>query len=115
MNIEEQMAVAKDNKVTSLEAKQVEKAKAKLQKEQLEANKKFLKEGKCFYNLFEGKEKDLEDLRTYMANWCLNRTIMGENAGISKDFIAGIRMMLDVMEQYPKEYKKVMTEMGGTV
>lgn len=109
--IEEQMAM---KNVASFEEKQREKIEAQAKEAKRKADEAFLKDGKCWYNLFNGKEEDLANLKTYMGKWCMDRVCLGENVGLTKDFIAGVRMLLEMMESYPKEYAEIMTRNGGT-
>lgn len=113
MSIEEQVAMAKESKLSEFEQKQIEKIKREAEAEKLKANKKFLKEGKVWYTLFNGKDKEVAELKTYMAEWCMDRTMMGPDLGLSKDFVAGVRHVCEMMDKYPKEYAKVATELGA--
>lgn len=118
MNIEEQLATAKANKVVSLGKKQEEKIRKEEAARKLELDKKFLKEGKCWYDLFYGKGELVDELYDYMCRHCMERVIVhGDemNVGVTVDFIAGIRHFLDMMKTYPIDYAETMTKVGGKV
>jgi hypothetical protein len=108
--IEEQVELSKIAKIEDAQAKKIEREAKEAKRK---ADEKFLREGKCWFDLFNGKEKELEDLRTYMGKWCMERVCMGEGVGITKDFMAGIRLFLEMMESYPIEYKAIATRLGG--
>lgn len=112
MSIEEQMEMAKENKVADFAEKQSQKIKEEAERQKLEADKKFIKEGKVWYTLFNNKDKEVKELKTFMAEWCMDRTMMGENLGLSKDFVAGVRHVCEMMGQYPKEYARIATKLG---
>lgn len=118
MNIEEQLATAKANRVASLDKKQEEKIRKEEAAKKLELDKKFLKEGKCWYDLFYGKEELIDELYDYMCRHCMERVIIhgsDMNVGLSVDAIAGIRHLLEMMKTYPKDYAEVMSRVGGKV
>lgn len=84
--------------------------RAKAKREKREANEKFLNECKCFKDLLLGKEKEFKDCKDYIVHYMFNLMQLG--GPINADFVAGVRMCLEMLEELPGKWDNTFENLG---
>ena len=84
-------------------------ARAKAQAEKKEAYKKFLVECRCFKDFMTGKEKEFAQCKEYIQKYMFNLCQLG--GAINVDFIAGVRMAVEMFEELPGKWDNTFAEL----
>lgn len=82
--------------------------KASLEKRK--ANEKFLNECKCFKDLLLGKEKEFAECKDYIIKYMFGLIQLG--GPINADFVAGVRMCLEMLEELPGKWDRTFENLG---
>lgn len=89
---------------------EAEEAKRKAEHEKRKANEKFLNECKCFKDLLLGKEKEFAECKDYIIKYMFNLIQLG--GPINADFVAGVRMCLEMLEELPGKWDRTFENLG---
>ena len=92
------------------ESEAAAEARAKANAEKKEAYKKFLVECRCFKDFMMGKEKEFAQCKEYIQKYMFNLCQLG--GAINVDFIAGVRMAVEMFEELPGKWDKTFAELG---
>lgn len=95
---------------TVAQNKAAEEARAKALIEKRKADEKFLNECKCFKDLLLGKEKEFKDCKDYIVHYMFNLMQLG--GPINADFVAGVRMCLEMLEELPGKWDNTFSRLG---
>lgn len=95
---------------TAVDEAVVEEARAKALAEKRKADEKFLNECKCFKDLMIGKEAEFAKCKEYIIKYIFNTVQLG--GVINSDFIAGIRMCLEMLEELPTKWDNTFIRLG---
>lgn len=93
-----------------LVTKEAEETKRKAELEKRKANEKFLNECRCFKDLLLGKEKEFEACKDYIVKYMFNLMQLG--GPINADFVAGVRMCLEMLEELPGKWDRTFENLG---
>lgn len=105
----EEMAQMFEN-ATAVENEEIAEVKRKAVLEKRKANEKFLNECKCFKDLLLGKEKEFKECKDYIVNYMFNLIQLG--GPINADFVAGVRMCLEMLEELPGKWDRTFENLG---
>lgn len=74
------------------------------------ADEKFLRECKCFKDFSMGKEKELKECGDYIAKYMFRCVQLG--GVVTTDFVAGVRMCLEMFEELPGKWDRTFEALG---
>ena len=89
---------------------EAEKARQAGLAEKRKADEKFLNECKCFKDFMMGKESEFARCRDYIIKYIFQTVQLG--GVINADFIAGIRMCLEMFEELPGKWDDTFARLG---
>lgn len=92
------------------ESDEAQKAREEALKEKRRADEKFLNECKCFKDFMMGKEKEFAQCKDYIIKYIFSTVQLG--GVINSDFIAGIRMALEMLEELPGKWDNTFARLG---
>ena len=95
---------------TNAENDAVRKAREEGLRAKRKADEKFLNECKCFKDFMLGKEKEFEVCKDYIIKYIFQTVQLG--GVINSDFIAGIRMCLEMFEELPGKWDDTFARLG---
>lgn len=84
-------------------------AQAKALAEKKEAYRKFLTECRCFKDFMMGKEKEFAQCKSYIQKYMFELVQLG--GAINSDFLAGMRMAVEMFEELPLKWDRTFAEM----
>ena len=94
----------------NVEAEEVRKAREKALAEKRKADEKFLNECKCFKDFMMGKEEEFAKCKDYIIKYIFQTVQLG--GAINADFIAGIRLCLEMLEELPGKWDNTFARLG---
>lgn len=71
---------------------------------------KFLKEAKCFKDFMLGKEKEYAECKAFLQKYMFNLIQLGGQ--INTDFLAGMRMVIEMFEELPIKWNNTFEKYG---
>lgn len=92
------------------ESDEAQKAREEALKEKRRADEKFLNECKCFKDFMMGREKEFAQCKDYIIKYIFQTVHLG--GVINSDFIAGIRMALEMLEELPGKWDNTFARLG---
>ena len=92
------------------EAEEVRKARERALAEKRKADEKFLNECKCFKDFMMGKEEEFAKCKDYIIKYIFQTVQIG--GVINADFIAGIRLCLEMLEELPGKWDNTFARLG---
>lgn len=92
------------------ESEEAKKAREIALAEKRKADEKFLNECKCFKDFMMGKEKEFAQCKDYIIKYIFSTVQLG--GVINSDFIAGIRMALEMLEELPGKWDNTFARLG---
>ena len=95
---------------TNAESEEARKAREKALAEKRKADEKFLNECKCFKDFMMGKETEFAKCKDYIIKYIFQTVQLG--GVINSDFIAGIRMALEMLEELPGKWDDTFARLG---
>lgn len=107
MNEEMSTMFAEETRAESKEAQEI-RERALIEKRR--ADEKFLNECKCFKDFMMGKEKEFAQCKDYIIKYIFQTVQLG--GVINSDFIAGIRMALEMLEELPGKWDDTFSRLG---
>ena len=107
MNEEMSTMFAQEERAESEEAQKAREAGLRAKRQ---ADEKFLNECKCFKDFMMGKEKEFAQCKDYIIKYIFNTVQLG--GVINADFIAGIRMCLEMLEELPGKWDDTFARLG---
>lgn len=107
MNEEMSTMFAQEEKA---EDEAVRKAREEALAEKRKADEKFLNECKCFKDFKMGKEKEFAQCKDYIIKYMFNLVQLG--GAINSDFIAGVRLCLEMFEELPLKWDNTFARLG---
>lgn len=91
-------------------SQEAQEAKAKALAEKRKVDEKFLNECKCFKDLLLGKEKEFKECKDYIVHYMFNLMQLG--GPINADFVSGVRMCLEMLEELPGKWDNTFERLG---
>lgn len=107
MNEEMSTMFAQEEKA---ESEEVRKAREDALRAKRKADEKFLNECKCFKDFMLGKEREFQACKDYMIKYIFSTVQLG--GVITTDFVAGIRMALEMFEELPGKWDDTFARLG---
>ncbi len=95
---------------TNAEAEEVRKAREIALAEKRKADEKFLNECKCFKDFMMGREAEFAKCKDYIIKYMFQAVQLG--GVINSDFLAGIRMGLEMFEELPGKWDNTFARLG---
>lgn len=92
------------------ESDEAQKVREEALKEKRRADEKFLNECKCFKDFMLGREKEFAQCKDYIIKYIFSTVQLG--GVINSDFIAGIRMALEMLEELPGKWDNTFARLG---
>ena len=92
------------------EAEEVRIARERALAEKRKADEKFLNECKCFKDFMMGKEEEFAKCKDYIIKYIFQTVQLG--GVINADFIAGIRLCLEMLEELPGKWDNTFARLG---
>lgn len=92
------------------ENEEVRKAREEGLRAKRKADEKFLSECKCFKDFMMGKEKEFKVCADYIAKYMFRTVQLG--GVVTADFLAGVRMCLEMFEELPGKWDRAFEELG---
>lgn len=107
MNEEMSTMFAEEVRTESEEAK---KAREEGMRAKRQADEKFLNECKCFKDFMMGKEAEFAKCKDYIIKYIFQTIQLG--GVINSDFVAGIRLCLEMFEELPGKWDNTFARLG---